>query len=114
MSNMIVAVFLKYNDCVIRVKHTLPSTINTAKVGWWNTILCDLNYYYNEHTCPCNWLKEDSDMINFSDWNIDPHGLFKLYAAIDWRDFETKQVVTKDELREANLQLQHALSQERR
>jgi len=45
----------------------------------------DKSYFYNEHSCPTNWLK--ADRIYF-DGDADPHGLFRFVRAIPTRQAE--------------------------
>ena len=38
-------------------------------------------YFYEEHTCPTNWLR-DVEEVSIGD-NTDPHGLWKFVAVYD-------------------------------
>jgi hypothetical protein len=32
-------------------------------------------YFYNEHTCPCNWIDDIIAIIDLNNGDIDPHGI---------------------------------------
>lgn len=43
----------------------------------------DKSYYYNEHTCPTNWLKGDViKILDSEDMEDDPHGIFQYVATV--------------------------------
>ena len=41
----------------------------------------DFTYWYNEHTCPVNYLK-CTGVIDLETGDIDPHGIFKVRSVI--------------------------------
>lgn len=45
-------------------------------------------YYYEEHTCPTNYLLDVLYVINLEDGDLDPHGIFKFVSAIALKDIE--------------------------
>jgi hypothetical protein len=45
-------------------------------------------YFYEEHTCPINYLKNVEMIINLEDDNIDPHGIFKFITSIPYINLE--------------------------
>lgn len=44
----------------------------------------DNMYFYNEHTCPINWMKEVKFVAKSGE--VDPHGAFRFVKAIDLKD----------------------------
>ena len=44
-------------------------------------------YFYNEHTCPTNYMTEVVKVIS-EDGNEDPHGIFAYVKTEPWRDLE--------------------------
>lgn len=46
----------------------------------WGIQGFDPTYYYNEHTCPTNWLSEVHMVIDED--NTDPHGLFRFVKRV--------------------------------
>lgn len=51
-------------------------------------------YYFQEHTCPVNWLRSVEDVSIGKD--SDPHGLWKLEAIYDAEDPRTTSAPTKE------------------
>ena len=45
-------------------------------------------YFYNEHTCPTNYLSSVVKCIDPADGNEDPHGIFEYVSTEPWRDLE--------------------------
>jgi len=41
-------------------------------------------YYYNEHTCPTNYMKNVLAVIDLEHNDSDPHGIFEYVATLDW------------------------------
>lgn len=39
-------------------------------------------YFYNEHTCPTNWIRHVRDIIDTSDLSTDPHGVAQYRGSI--------------------------------
>lgn len=54
-------------------------------------------YYYNEHTCPTNYLREAEEIIDMNNKDTDPHGLFDYVMTVPYVDTANK---TFDELNE--------------
>jgi ribosomal protein L37AE/L43A len=44
----------------------------------------DERYYYEQHTCPTNYLQNVEMVINLADGDTDPHGIFKYVGAIPY------------------------------
>lgn len=41
-------------------------------------------YYYNEHTCPTNYMKNVLAVIDLEHNDSDPHGIFEYVKTLDW------------------------------
>lgn len=68
-----ILVLLKYHEAFIVVKglHSWPATMEE--------LLQDKEYFYNEHTCPTNFL--DVELI-CENGDTDPHGIFEFVDAV--------------------------------
>jgi hypothetical protein len=60
----------------------------------------DQSYYYNEHTCPTNYL-QNTFKVYVGD-NDDPHGLFEFVRSVKVTDVLEKLDLTVDELLNGN------------
>lgn len=49
-------------------------------------------YFYNEYTCPTNLMKNVERVIDPSDGDEDPHGIFAFVKSEPWRDLDAKAV----------------------
>lgn len=45
-------------------------------------------YYYDEGTCPTNYMGNVEVVIDLKDGDADPHGIFKFVASIPYRQYE--------------------------
>ena len=41
-------------------------------------------YYYNEHTCPTNYMRNVVAVIDLKHQDQDPHGIFEYIATLDY------------------------------
>lgn len=46
-----------------------------------------LKYYYEEHTCPVNYLRVE-EVVDLKNNNIDPHGIFEFVEAVPHTDLD--------------------------
>lgn len=47
----------------------------------------DKSFYYNENTCPTNYLKNVEEVVDLEDKSSDPHGIFEYITTIPYVDF---------------------------
>jgi len=73
-------VFLKNANVGLIVK----GSRNNPKAESYPTELEVKEYYYNEGTCPTNYLSEVIAIINLDDGDIDPHGIFEFCGMADF------------------------------
>ena len=48
---------------------------------------CDLDskeYWYNEHTCPTNYTQNILAVVDLSNGDCDPHGIFEYAGSVGW------------------------------
>jgi ribosomal protein L37AE/L43A len=41
-------------------------------------------YYYNEHTCPVNYMRDAKAVIDLDKKDTDPHGIFEYVTTLPW------------------------------
>jgi hypothetical protein len=81
-------VFLKKDNIILLVKGIcFNSDLN----------LENKEYFYNEYTCPTNYLKDVEKIIDIENKDDDPHGIFEFVHAIPYVDTEDMDY---DELRQ--------------
>lgn len=44
------------------------------------------DYFYNEHTCPTNFMRNVKMIIDLRNMNNDPHGIFEYVGTFPWDD----------------------------
>lgn len=52
-------------------------------------------YFYDEHTCPTNFLGDVVKVIDPADGDDDPHGIFAFVKVEPWRDVENDDEVAR-------------------
>lgn len=79
MNNKEISVFLKHDDILLIVKGSQASFQDDDS----------LEYYYNEHTCPVNFLRGDSlqIIVDLKDNDTDPHGIFEYLGSVPHQYF---------------------------
>lgn len=55
----------------------------------------EARFFYNEHTCPTNFLKDVIEVYDISDWSVDPHGIFEFVGAIPQTEFNEPDDIKK-------------------
>jgi|SRR6185437_4520994 len=45
-------------------------------------------YFYEEHTCPTNYLKDVEMVIDLKNGDTDPHGIFEFVGVIPYQDLD--------------------------
>jgi len=73
-------VFLKFDNILLAVKGM-----------YFDKNLNFLKYFYEEHTCPINYLKSAELIIDLHYENTDPHGLFEFVGAIPYVETENME-----------------------
>ena len=43
-------------------------------------------YFYNEHTCPVNYMSEVKEVFDLKNQDIDPHGIFEYIGTLPYDD----------------------------
>lgn len=74
--------------------------LNLSGIGTENNA-----YYYNEHTCPTNYMKDVIKVIDLRNRDTDPHGIFEYKKTVpydkrieDCDDIETIESIFKNDL----------------
>lgn len=57
----------------------------------------DSSYYYNEHTCPTNYMRDVKVIINLRTGETDPHGIFKYVKEVPY-DPAIEECISDDRL----------------
>lgn len=72
-------VFLKKDNMILIVKGGQHSNLENND-----------RYFYEEHTCPTNYLKSVEVIVDTNRENTDPHGIFEYLGTIPYQDFNEK------------------------
>lgn len=75
----------KKNDCLVLLKN---GDIGLVVKGMYFNNEFDSNheYFYNEHTCPVNYLKDIKDVFDLKNKDTDPHGIFEYVRTLPYDD----------------------------
>lgn len=58
-------------------------------------------YYYNEHTCPTNYITNVVKILDLENFDTDPHGIFEFVSAVPWDDkFDSDNLLELSELKQ--------------
>jgi transcription elongation factor Elf1 len=69
---------------LVMLKNNNIALIVEGMCFYENKGCCDDDYFYNEHTCPVNYMRNVKMVIDLKNLDNDPHGIFEYVTTVNY------------------------------